>query len=150
MTVTATPIYPQVPLLKAAAIVNGTGAYTPAAASNSVTNLVQLMAGGTNGVNLEMVSVTSTDTVANSLYLVFNDGTYSYVMGCIPVAAAAGTNSSTPAVQGLNPQYLPGLSYDSAGNPYFNVPAGTTLYVGVATAVSSGKQIAAFAGGGAF
>jgi hypothetical protein len=150
MAVTATPIYPQAVIAPCAALINGTGAFTFAAASNTTTNLVSLAAGGANGTKIEAITVSTTDTAANTLYLIINNGTYNFILGVFSIPIGAGTTTTAPAVGLLNSSLFPGLSYDSAGNKYLYVPSGSTLYVGTLGAVTSAKQVSVVAVGGNF
>jgi hypothetical protein len=150
MTVTATPIYPQAPLLADAALVNATGAFTFIPSSNVTTNLVPLVSGSVNGAKIEAISATSTDTVAQTLYLILNDGALNLIMGTYLIPATAGTVTTVPPVDLLNSPQAPGLSFDSAGNKYLYVPSGYTLYVGTTVIITSGKQLSVVAFGATF
>ncbi len=149
MSVTATPVFPQAPTCWGAIVQNSTGAWTVSITVG--TNLVSLVAGGTNGTKVEAINVTTTDTSADSLYLVLYNGTNYFILGYFNIPAGAGsTSTSTPSVGLLNNSQLAGLSFDSAGNKYLYIPNGSTLYVGVSTAVTSAKYLAAVAVGANF
>lgn len=150
MAVTATPIYPQVVQSWAAALINGTGAFTFAAASNVTTNLVSLLAGGTNGSKVEAINVSTTDTSPNTLMLILNNGTANFILSTFNIPLGSGSTTSAPSVSLLTNSQFPGLSYDSSGNKYLYVPTGSTIYVGTTAAVTATKQVSIFAIGASF
>jgi len=150
MAVTATPAFPQTPLLAAAALLSTTGAFTFAAASNVTTNLVSLVAGGTNGVLVEALTVSSSDTAGRDLVLILNNGTYNFPLMTTTIPANSGFNASTQPIDLLRMVYTPGLPVDTSGNRYIYVPAGSTLYVGTLTAVTAAKQVSIVAVGATF
>lgn len=148
MALSSTPVYAQIPKAWGAAIINATGAWT--ISQTSVTNLLSLVPGGINGAKVEAINVTTSYGVASSLYLVLNDGTNNYILSEFAIAVNAGTSTVIPSVSLLNNSQLPGLSYDPEGNKFLYVPAGATLYVGLAAAVGAGFQVSAVAFGSAF
>lgn len=148
MSLTATPTYPQTPKAWGAQILNATGAWT--FSPTVVANLVVLAAGGANGAKVEAINISSNDSAAQTLALVFNDGTNNYVLGEVPIPIGAGITAAIPAANPLNLSQFPGLPYDSSGNEYVYVPVGWTLYVGVIVAVTATKQISVLAFGSAF
>jgi len=150
MTLTATPVYPQTPLAWAAALINSTGAFTFAANSNVLTNLVSLVSGGTNGTKVETINVSTTDTSNNTLYLLLNNGTFLSILSVFSIVAGSGTTTTTPSVNLLTSTQFPGLSSDSNGNKYLYLPSGSSLYVGTLAAVTSAKQVSVVAFGANF
>jgi len=147
---TSTPVFLQTPIAACAALLNGTGAFTFAAASNTTTNLVSLVAGGANGSLVEAITISSTDTSARDLILILNNGTYNFVLCTIAIPLNAGFTNAVAPVNLFASAYVPGLSVDANGNKVLNVPNGSTLYVGTLTAVTSAKQISVVANGGNF
>lgn len=150
MTVTSTPIYPQTVQAWAAALVNGTGAFTFVASSNVTTNLISLVAGGTNGSKVEAINVSTTDTSPNTLLLILNNGTANFILSTFSIPANSGNATSTPSVSLFANTQFTGLSYDSSGNKYFYLPTGSTLFVGTTAIVTSSKQVSVVAVGASF
>src|SRR5271166_5250101 len=141
MTVTSTPIFAQTPWTKAAALQNGTNAYTFAAAQSAATNLVSLVAGGTNGSLVEAINVTSSDTSARDLVLVLYNGTYNFPLMTISIPATAGFTNSIPVIDLFRNAQSAAFPIDVNGNRYLYIPSGSTLYVGTLTQITSAKQI---------
>jgi len=150
MAVTNTPVYVQAPQLWACALLNSTGAFTFAANSNVVTNLVSVLAAGTNGSKIEAINVSTTDTSPNTLQLLVLQASVLYVLTTVSIPAQSGFTTSAPSVNILANAQFPGLSYDSQGNKYFYMPSGTTLYAGTTSIVTSAKQVSVVAIGGNF
>ena len=150
MAMTATPVYPQTPIAACALLQNSTNAFTFSAASNTTTNLVSLVVGGTNGTLVEAITVSSTDTSARDLILVLNNGSYNFPMCVVSIPATAGFVNSVAPVDLLRTVYVPGFAYDSNGNRFLYIPNGSTLYVGTLAQITSAKQISAIAFGGNF
>lgn len=148
MTVTATPVFPQSMVNAQAVLLNATGAFT-FAPGNTTTNLVLVVAGGTNGTIIEAINITTTDTAANIVWFILNDGTKNSILTVASVAAGSGVTTGTTACfdlfRGVN---VPSLSYDVNGNRLLYIPSGTTLYAGTTSAVTSGKQVSIMALGG--
>lgn len=152
MAVTATPIFPQALVAGQNVIVNGTGAYTFAAATaaTNLTGLVSIVAGGTNGTVIEAITVTTTDTAANTLWLISINATTGAIFTVLTIPIGAGTTVAVPPVDVLRSSQVPGLSYDVNGNRIFYIPSGTTLYAGCSAAPTSLKQVSIIAYGGNF
>ena len=148
MAVTATPVFPQAVVCSQAVLLNATGAFT-FAPGNTTTNLVSVVAGGTNGTIIEAINVTTTDTSANVVWFILNNGTANSILTVASVPAGSGVTSGTTACYDLfrNSQ-CPGLSFDVNGNRVLYIPSGTTLYAGTTAAVTSGKQVSIQALGG--
>ena len=148
MTVTATPIFPQAIVNSQAVLVNGTGAFT-FAVGNTTTNLVSVVVGGTNGTIIEAINVTTTDTSANIVWFILNDGTKNSILTVASVAALSGVGSgTTPVFDLFRSTSVPGLSFDVNGNRVLYIPNGTTLYAGTTAIVTSAKQVSIQALGG--
>ena len=150
MTMTATPVFTQVPQTKAAALLSTTGAFTFAANSSSTTNLVALYAAGTNGSTIESIFVSSTDTSARDLILILQIASVNYVLTTIAIPLNSGFTNAVIPVDLFRNSQVPGLSFDVSGNRQLILPASSTLYVGTLTAVTSAKQISVLASGGDF
>ena len=148
MTVTATPIFPQAVVNSQAVLLNATGAFT-FAPGNTLTNLVSVVAGGTNGTIIEAINITTTDTAANIIWFILNDGTKNSILTVASVPAGSGVTSGTTAAFDLFRNInVPGLSYDVNGNRVLYLPNGTILYAGTTSAVTAAKQVSIQALGG--
>ena len=130
MAVTATPIFPQ--------SVNNAGLQIVNATSTTITTL---LSAGTNGSKIEWINAQTTDTSANNVFLYLYNGTTSFPLTEIQVAASSGNATSTPAVSLLTSTQLPSVTYDANGNKYLYLASGWSLQVSVATAVTSGKTL---------
>ena len=142
---TSTAVYPQTPGLATAILQNSTGAFTFAAASNTTTNLVALVTGSTNGTFVNALWATTTDTSANTLILILNNGTYNLVVSEYNIPLTAGFATAVPPVDLLRNSQTPGMPFDTNQNRYIFVPSGSTLYIGTTTVVTSAKQVSVFA-----
>lgn len=147
MAVTATPIFPQAVVTSQAVLVNSTGAFT-FAVGNTTTNLVSVVAGGTNGTIIEGISITTTDTSANTVWFVLNDGSKNTILTVALVALTSGTTGSLACFDLFRSINVPGLPYDVNGNRVLYIPNGTTLYAGTTAAVTAAKQVSIVASGG--
>lgn len=148
MTVTATPIFPQAVVCAQAVLLNATGAFT-FAPGNTTTNLVSVVAGGTNGTIIEAINITTTDTSANVVWFILNDGSKNSILTVSSVPAGSGVTSGTTVPYDLfRYAQVPGLSFDVNGNRVLYIPNGTTLYAGTTSVVTSGKQVSIQALGG--
>ena len=151
MAVTSTPAFIQAVVCSTQYIDNSTGAYTFAPNTGSLTGLVSVVAGGTNGTVVESISVTTTDTSNNVLWFVMNPNPGvlgNRVLTVVTIAAGSGTNGTLPPVDVLRGSQAPAGVYDVNGNKIIYVPNGYTLYAGVQSAVTSGKELSIQAFGG--
>jgi hypothetical protein len=140
MAGTSTPIFPQTVKNWALQYLNATG-----------TTKTALVTGGTNGSKVEILSVSSTDTVAQVFNIYMNDGTISHLVTCVNIPASSGNTSSTVPVDIFRNSQWTTLAVDTNGNRYLYVASGWTLQVGLTTGtVTSGKIVDFFAHGGDF
>jgi hypothetical protein len=139
MPVTATPIYPQT-------VKNWTVQIANADASNKKS----LVAGGSNGSKVEMISVSSTDTSDRDINVYLNDGSTDHLLGTIKVPLSSGNTNAIVPVNFLSNTQNPCTPYDAMGNKYIYVMNGYTLKVAATTTVTSGKIIDFIAQGGDF
>jgi len=103
-----------------------------------------LYTGGTNDSVVKAIQITSLDTSARGLNLWANvAGTY-YLLGCIPVPAVSGGNTTIAPVDGLSATYMPGLPYDANGKKVLPLQAGATLYANAVATVANTITISVF------
>jgi hypothetical protein len=102
---------------------------------------------GANDSILKSFSLCSTDTVAANVgvYVDPNGTGTKYLLGVVPVPALSGTNGTAAPVDVLRSLMLPQLQYDAYLNKVLCLQAGAKLYIAAGAALSSGKQITAFA-----
>ena len=94
-----------------------------------------------NDVTLKAVSVTSDDATARNLLVGLDIGGTVFVIGCVNIPVAAGTNGTTPAVDLLNSVAMPFLPLDITCKRVNLMEAGTILKVKPLVAVTSGATI---------
>jgi len=99
---------------------------------------------GTNGSRVDIVSITSTDTVVQTMNVIINDGTADHVVGWVTIPITAGTDGVTKGVALLTSTNLPWLSV--SGSIFLKI--GYSLKLSMKTAVSSGKTIDVVCAGG--
>lgn len=142
MSTTATPIFPQTIACTFYQFTNSTG-----------TTIESFWTGSANGMVINSIIVTSTDTVARDLLLYFTVGATNYLFGSVSIPAGAGNagNPATiPSVNLLGSSQLPGIARDSNGNPFLQVPAGQVFSLAMGTTITSGKLVNVTALGGYF
>jgi hypothetical protein len=150
MPMTATPVFTQTPQMKAACLLNATGAFTFAANSAVTTNLVALYAAGANGSTIESIMVSSTDTSARDLIIIIQISSVNYVLTTLAIPLNSGFTNAVVPVDVFRHAQVPGLSFDVNGNRQLILPASSTLYVGTLTTITAAKQISVLAMGGDF
>ena len=108
MSVTATPIFAQSPIIGHASVPTPT-AITSGASISGTTGLTQVTATTTNGMRVDWIRVVGqTTTAAAVIYIWLYDGTTSILIDEILVAAA--TPSTTVASNIVNVTYYGGLN----------------------------------------
>jgi hypothetical protein len=137
MAANTTPIFPAAPVSAPVQFLNADG-----------TTAKQIYAPTlTNGARVVGLTLTSTDTATNSFQLFVRKGGVNYLIGTTAVAANAGnlgTVSSLDVMQGIinasglnaNP-----FLFDAYGNSIIYLDVGSTLFGGVLTTITSGKQV---------
>lgn len=120
-------------------------------ATGAGTKVVAWTAGANDSV-LKSFGVTSTDTAAQVLQVWINIGGAGtdILAGSVTVAAGAGNDGVTTAVDVMRSTLIPWLSYDSNGNHVFNAKAATTVKVSTVAVVTSGKNVNCIGEGGDF
>lgn len=106
-----------------------------------------LATAGTNGLVIEAISATSTDTAAVELDLSVTDGTNTWVVGSVSVPAGSGTDGGTTAAVDLLQQTdLPWLRDDLT----IALASGWSLKVGAHAAITAAKVVHVVAFGGEY
>jgi len=142
MAVTPTPIYPQTIYNAVQTLANADG-----------TSVKALTTSQTNGIKIESVLASSSDTTARDVCLYLTIASTNYLLSQVQVPITAGQSNGASFVNLLTGAFLPGsvpLSFDSNGNQYLYLAAGTTLSISAPVAVTSTKVINVFAIGEAF
>jgi hypothetical protein len=138
MAGTATPIYPQT-------IKNWVQQVLPA----DTTTLKTLVTGGTNGSVVEMINISSTDTVARDMIFYMTVGGVDYKLFTISIPINSGNTNAIAAVAPLNNTTLfSALPFNNSGNKFIYVANGSELKVAVGVAVSATRAIQIVAHGG--
>jgi hypothetical protein len=96
---------------------------------------------GGSGSKVTSLLAVSTDTSARDVQISITNGGTSFPIGTVSVTAGAGNSSGVNSVNMLNATNIPGLAFDSDGNPYIHLINGDTLTVSALTTVTSGKLI---------
>jgi len=140
MAGTATPIFPQTIRNFAAEILPASG-----------TGLITLATGGTNGTKIESLNMVNTDTAdAYSVEMSITISSVTYILGTFALPASTGFSSTVAALAPLRNGIIPGLAFDSNGNPYLYLASGSSLGFSSGTTVATGKAIHIFGQGGDF
>lgn len=114
------------------------------------TPVAVLTAGSNAGSRLNSLIVTSTDTAARDLQFSIFRGSTTYILGTVNIPLSAGNINSVPSINILGSTQIPGIAYDSNGNPYMDFKAGDVLQAEALTTVTSGKTISIYGYGGDF
>jgi hypothetical protein len=108
----------------------------------------------TDGVRITSIIATSNDTSARDITLYLSISGNHYPLITVQVPVSSGYSNSIPPTDvlkgGITPGSFPGLAYDANGNPYIDLPSGSTLSVNAPVTVSSTKTINVIATGEAF
>jgi len=97
---------------------------------------------GADGAKVVSVLITSTDTSLRLGNLWLTRSATSYLLTSVNVPAAAGTDGTTPTVEGLALIYGP---VDNDGQRYIFLESGDTLDISFTTNITSAKEIDAVA-----
>lgn len=91
------------------------------------TTLKTLVTGSADGSKITAVIATSSDTAARDITIgITRSGTF-FPLGTITIPITAGQIAATPAMNILDISKIPGLPFDSDGNPYIFLADGTDL-----------------------
>ena len=134
---TATPIYPQT-------IKNWAVQILPA----DTTTIKTIATGGTNGSVIEMLTVSSSDTVARDLVFYLNDGTTNYRLFTLNIPINSGNTNAIASVAPFNSTLWPAVPFNNSGNKFIYVANGWSLRVNSTVAVSATRSIDIVAHGG--
>ena len=143
MTTTPTPIFPQSIYNAVQTLANSDGQTVKALTTSQ-----------TNGVTIDSIIASSSDTTARDICLYLTISSTNYLIAQIQIPITAGQVNSTPPVNilkgGITPGSFPGLSLDASGNPIIKLASGSTLSVNAPVTITSGKTINIIASGGAY
>jgi hypothetical protein len=116
------------------------------------TGKITVWTAGANDAVLKSFGCSNTDTASHIVQVFVNIGGAGTdrLIGSLTVAASAGNDGATAAVDILRSGMVPWLSIDAYGNQVFNAKAGTTIKVSTTVAAASGKTIDFFGEGGDF
>ena len=131
MAVTATPIYPQSLFVK-------TTQFLPA----DTTTAKEILAVQTNGIKVENILVTSTDTSARDLVLYIRQSSTNYLLGTYTIPANSGNTNALVAINlfTVATTALP-TSTDSNGNKFLYLDSGTSLQASMGTSITAAKLV---------
>lgn len=105
------------------------------------TGIKDIFVAGVNGALLNSLIAQSTDGSNRNIKLYYNDGSASYPIGTLAVAANAGNTGAIASVNLLNTALIPGLSMDSSGNPQLKLKPGHKIQGSMLVAVTAAAQI---------
>lgn len=117
-----------------------------ASSANSTTNTKYdiLSVDATNARRIYGISITSTDTGAQTVKIHLNDGTNSYQVFTINVPLSSGNTTTAAAIDIMGSVYGSSVfqkQRDANGVPYFNIPAGWKLQYEYNTLLGSGEGL---------
>lgn len=87
------------------------------------------------------LQASSDDTSARVIKLWITRSAVDYLIGAVSVAAGAGNDGTTAAVNLLSTTLMPSLPRDENGNPYINLENGDVLKASSTTTVTSAKTV---------
>jgi hypothetical protein len=94
---------------------------------------------GSNDSDVKAILVTSNDTAAINLSLYITRGGVDYLLGCVNIPIAAGTNGTVPGIDLLAAAGMAGLPLDTVGKRYIPMKTGDTLKVGPIVTMTAAK-----------
>jgi len=101
-----------------------------------------LMTGGAQGSIIESINLTNTDTAAAyAIQLFINDTVTDHLIGTVNVPISSGNVAGTPSIDMLRSGQIPGLVFDSNGNPVLFVKASYIVKIASLTTVAATKAI---------
>lgn len=117
-----------------------------ASSANSTTNTKYdiLSVDAANARRIYGISITSTDTGAQTVKIHLNDGTNSYQVFTINVPLSSGNTTTAAAIDIMGSVYGSSVfqkQRDANGVPYFNIPAGWKLQYEYNTLLGSGEGL---------
>lgn len=127
---TATPIFPQTIKTNVAQIL-------PA----DTTTLKTLVTPPANGIRIDNILVSSTDSSAKDLQFVLSVSGTDYVVGTLSIPANSGFTNSVPLVSVFAHSQFIGLNTDLNGNKNLHLASGAVLKVKSLTTVTTAKAI---------
>ncbi len=131
MAGTSTPIFPQTVRNAAVAFANADG-----------TTLKSVIAGGSNGTQINAITVSSTDSTARDLKLWINNGTTDFLLGTVSIVGSSGNTNALAAIDIMRSTMVPGLAFDALGNRVLFIASGWTLKASMGAAVTSSQTVA--------
>lgn len=132
--VTSTPVFTQTPKLALVQITNAMG-----------TTAQTLYTCGANGSKLIAIIAATTDTGANTLQISLSRSATTYLLTTQTVALSSGNVAGVPNVNLLTATAVPGLPYDSDGNPFIYCQSGDTILAGATVAIGAAKLLSVWA-----
>jgi len=105
------------------------------------TTVKDLISAGADDTKVVAIAITSDDTAAVDVKIIYNDGTNDDVIGIVNVPITSGMAASKPAVNAMNTTDMPFLPKDNAGNTYLTIKTGHKLRVQALATVTSGKTV---------
>jgi len=111
------------------------------------TTAKSLISAGADDTKITGIALTTDDSAAVNVQIIYNDGTNDTVLGIVNVPLTSRFAASKPGVNGLNTTDLPHLPKDSAGNPFIMLKNGHSLKVAALATVTSAKTLYAVAFG---
>lgn len=118
--------------------------------NGSGTTAATILTAGVNGSRLTALIATSTDTASRDVQLSLLRSATTYILGTINLPITAGDINSVPTVNLLGSSQLPGICFDSNGNPYMDFKAGDVLQAQMLVSITSGKLVNILGYGGDF
>lgn len=121
-----------------------------AGALGSNTNGVAIFTASASGSRVSSLMISTDDTAAVNvfLYILGSDGTTVKPIGIINVPLSSGNAANVLAINGLNPNVIPGLPLDNTGKPYIELGASEVLKMSCLANMTAAKKLYATSQGG--
>lgn len=126
MAKTNTPVFTQ----------NILNTYTQFVTADGTTSKVIATAGADDS-RITRITITSTDTASNDVFLWINDGSNEARIGWVTLPITAGTDAATDAVSMIDATTFTHRQVDNNANPYFELQATYTLKMSMNAAVGA-------------
>lgn len=114
------------------------------------TTLKTLVTAGVNGSRVNSIVVAMTDTTTRDVQIWLTRSAVNYLLGTVNIPLSAGNTNAAPSVNILGNAQIPGLAFDSNGNPYLDLFAADVLAFACTGTVTAAKSINIVAYGGDF
>ena len=112
--------------------------------NTSTANTATLVTAGANGTRVNSITLATTDTAANNVFLLLDvggTGTNIGILGQINVPSSAGTQSSVLVVDALSSVTIPSTLIDNNGKRFIHLAPNDKIRIGVFQNMTAAKVL---------